>query len=256
MTTETGWGPAARAKERDLLERLSAIPADDPARGPIRDELVTMHLPLVRHLAGRYRDRGEPLEDLVQAGTVGLIMAVDRFDITRGTQLSTFATPTVLGEIRRHFRDHAWAIRVPRGLQELQIRVSAATDEMSQRLHRAPTVNELADELGVSSGDVLAALDARHAYSPDSLDPAVDESAGSPGVAAALEPAFAEIEDRETLLAVLAELPERERELIRLRFDEGLTQSEIASSLGISQMHVSRLLARTLTDLRERMTRD
>jgi RNA polymerase sigma-B factor len=207
-------------------------------------------------VAGRYRDRGEPLEDLVQAGTVGLIMAVDRFDITRGTQLSTFATPTVLGEIRRHFRDHAWAIRVPRGLQELQIRVSAATDEMSQRLHRAPTVNELADELGVSSGDVLAALDARHAYSPDSLDPAVDESAGSPGVAAALEPAFAEIEDRETLLAVLAELPERERELIRLRFDEGLTQSEIASSLGISQMHVSRLLARTLTDLRERMTRD
>lgn len=256
MITQAGWGPAARARERDLLEQLRDLPADDPDRGPIRDELVTMHLPLVRHLAGRYRDRGEPLDDLVQAGTVGLIMAVDRFDIDRGTELFTFATPTILGEIRRHFRDRAWAIRVPRGLQELQARVTSATDELSQALNRSPTVRELADELGVSSADVLAALEARHAYSPDPIDPAANDSSGAVGSMAALDPAFAEIEDREALLAVLAELPLREQEIIRLRFDEGLTQSEIASRLGISQMHVSRLLARTLADLRVRLTRD
>lgn len=256
MITEAGWGPAARARERDLLEQLHRLPVDDPGRGPIRDELVTMHLPLVQHLAGRYRDRGEPLDDLVQAGTVGLIMAVDRFDIDRGTELSTFATPTILGEIRRHFRDRAWAIRVPRGLQELQARVAGATDELSQALNRSPTVRELADELGVSSADVLAALEARHAYSPDPIDPAADDSGGTLGSVAALDPAFAEIEDREALLTALAELPLREQEIIRLRFDEGLTQSDIASRMGISQMHVSRLLARTLADLRDRLTGD
>lgn len=256
MITEAGWGPAARARERDLLEQLSGLPMNDPGRAPIRDELVTMHLPLVQHLAGRYRDRGEPLDDLVQAGTVGLIMAVDRFDIHRGTQLSTFATPTILGEIRRHFRDRAWAIRVPRGLQELQGRVASANDELSQALNRSPTVRELAGHLGVSSGDVLAALEARHAYSPDPIDADSDEGAGTLSSVAAIDPAFTEIEERDALLAALADLPRREQEIIRLRFDEGLTQNEIASRLGISQMHVSRLLARTLADLREALTLD
>lgn len=247
---------AADRDARILLTEFAALQQDDPRRIALRDELVTMHLPLVRHLAGRYRDRGEPIEDLVQAGTVGLIMAIDRFDPARGTELATYATPTILGEIRRHFRDHAWAIRVPRGLQELNARVSATVEELTARLSRAPTVREIAEAMDVRADDVLAALEARHAYSPDTIDEGPDGAATIADAWGGVEPAFAAIEDRESLLPLLAALPAREQQILRLRFVDGMSQAMIAERLGISQMHVSRLLARSLTSLREGLADD
>ncbi len=243
-----------RQHERDLLHELATLPTGDPRRGPLRDELVANHLPLVRHLARRYRERGEPLEDLVQVGTVGLISAIDRFDPSRGVELSTFATPTILGEIRRHFRDRSWAVHVPRRLQELQGRVTAAADDLSATLHRSPTVRELAEALGVTEEEILEALEARHAYSADSLDIEPDEDSGRAAAVAlavgAEDPALAAVEDREALRPLLAALPERERQIITLRFFRNMSQSQIAQELGMSQMHVSRLLARTLGQLR------
>lgn len=252
------WGPDQRAREHDLLARFAELDADDPRRAAVRDELVTMHLPLVHHLARRYRDRGESLDDLVQVGTVGLINAVDRFDPDRGVELSTFATPTILGEIKRHFRDRAWAIRVPRRLQELQAQVAARADELTRVLSRPPTVRELAASLGVSEEDVLDALEARHAYATSSLDAGAEDS-DSPvlgGRIGITEPAFEAIEDRETLRPLLEALPERDRRIILMRFFENRSQSQIAEELGISQMHVSRLLARSLAQLRTGMLRD
>ncbi|MHB1165403.1 MAG: RNA polymerase sigma factor SigF [Candidatus Nanopelagicales bacterium] len=247
------WGPAHRARERVLLAELAALPDGDPRRAPVRDELVTMHLPLVRHLAGRYRDRGEPWEDLVQVGTVGLIKAVDRFDVDRGVEFSTFATPTILGEIKRNFRDRSWALKVPRRLQDLQAQVTSRAEELTASLGRAPTVRELASAIDVPEADVLDALEARHAYAADSLDATLpgDDSGGT--VAASIgadDPAFLAVEDREALRPLLAALPDRERRIVMLRFFERKTQSQIAEQLGISQMHVSRLLARTLAQLR------
>ena len=256
MSLDADGRTAARAREHELLAEFAALPEDDPRRAQVRDELVTMHLPLVRHLAARYRDRGEPFDDLVQVGTIGLIAAIDRFDPTRGTELSTFATPTILGEIRRHFRDHAWAMRVPRGLQELNRRVSATVEALTADLQRSPTVKEIADALGVSSDDVLAALEARHAYALDSLTTETDGAPDAGPQWGEIEPAFAEIEERETLLPLLAALPPRQQQILQMRFVEGLSQTAIAERLGISQMHVSRLLARSLAQLREGMTAD
>ncbi len=256
MTRETGWDDAAREREHALLAEFATLSDDDPRRSAIRDELTTSHLPLVQHLAGRYRDRGEPMDDLVQAGTIGLILAIDRFDPDRGTELSTYATPTILGEIRRHFRDRAWAIRVPRGLQDLQRRVSTTMDDLTAQLHRSPTVREVAEALGVGTDDVLAALEARQAYATETLDVDPETGAGPVADLGEIEPAFTDIDERETLLPLLAALPDREREIIRLRFVEGQSQTQIAQRLGISQMQVSRLLGRTLSELRDGMTRD
>ncbi len=254
------WGEEQRLHERALLDEFARLDHTDPRRASIRDEIVTMHLPLVQHLARRYRDRGEPLEDLVQVGTIGLIKAVDRFDPERGTELSTFATPTILGEIKRHFRDRAWAVRVPRRLQELQAQVVSRTDELTRTLHRAPTVRELAESLGVGEEDVLDALEARHAYATASIDAGGDaeERAAAPVVRSLGidDPSFGAIEDRESLRPLLEALPERERTIIVLRFFRHMSQTQIAEELGISQMHVSRLLARTLAQLREGMTAD
>lgn len=247
------WGPAHRARERVLLAELAALPAGDPRRVPVRDELVTMHLPLVWHLAGRYRDRGEPWEDLVQVGTVGLIKAVDRFDMDRGVEFSTYATPTILGEIKRNFRDRSWALKVPRRLQELQSRVSAQAEILTAALGRAPTVRELAVAIDVPESDILDALEARHAYAADSLDASPPGDDPGRTVAASIgaeDPAILAVEDREVLRPLLAALPDRERSIVMLRFFERKTQSQIAEQLGISQMHVSRLLARTLAGLR------
>lgn len=251
------WGPAEREREHALLAELAqpGLPADRAAA--IRDQLVTMHLPLVRHLARRYRDRGEDLDDLVQVGTIGLINAVDRFDPSRGVELSTFATPTILGEIKRHFRDRSWAVRVPRRLQELVTRLTTTTDELTRTLQRSPTVRELAEALEVSEEDVLDALEARHAYAADSLQPkGDDEHAGPADTLGVDEPAFEEIEERESLRPLLAALPDRERRILTMRFQQHLSQSQIAQELGISQMHVSRILARTLADLRRDLTAD
>lgn len=247
-----GWSESQRRHEHQLLDEFRRLALDDPRRVQVRDELITMHLPLVRHLAARYRDRGEPWDDLMQVGTVGLIKAIDGYDSDRGVELATYATPTILGEIKRHFRDRTWAVRVPRRLQELQARATARTDELSISLGRSPTVRELADSLDVTEAEVLEALEARHAYAAESIE-ADDEEASSPSVASSwgdIDPGFALVDDREVLEPLLLALPERERSILMMRFFRNMSQSEIGAELGLSQMHVSRLLARTLAQLR------
>lgn len=255
---EGRWSDTQRRHEHALIDELSRLGADDPRRVHVRDELITMHLPLVRHLARRYRDRGESLDDLVQIGTVGLIKAIDGYDPTRGAELSTYATPTILGEIKRHFRDRAWAVRVPRRLQELSRSVATTSDELTVTLQRSPTVREIAEALDVSTADVLEALEARAAYVTDSIDSDDDEgAAGSAAFAlGADDPAFAAIDDLETLRPLLESLSDRERALIKMRFFDNMSQSQIAAELGLSQMHISRLLARTLATLRSGMNTD
>ncbi len=262
MTSTPGrssrWGAEQRELEHRLLAEFTELSADDARRSGIRDQLVTMHLPLVRHIARRYCDRGESLEDLVQVGTIGLIKAVDRFDVAHGTEFSTFATPTIIGEIKRHFRDKTWAVKVPRRLQELSLRVNQRAEELGKALHRAPTVRELAESLDVSQQDILDAIEARHAYATSSLDEDRSEDGdGSQPMSKFLgtdDPAFSELEDREGLRPLLEALPERERRIVVLRFFANQSQSQIAEELGISQMHVSRLLARTLIRLRTGLT--
>ncbi len=243
-----------RARARDLFAELGTLPEDDPRRARVRDELVEMHLPLVEYLARRFRNRGEPLEDLVQVATIGLIKSVDRFDTERGVEFSTYATPTIVGEIKRHFRDKGWAIRVPRRLQELKLSLAKATSDLSQRNGRAPTVAELAQHIGLSEEEVLEGLESANAYSAVSLDAPDSGDDDSPAVADTLgiEDASLEgVEYRESLKPLLERLPPREKKILLLRFFGNMTQSQIAAELGISQMHVSRLLARTLAQLRE-----
>lgn len=249
------WSEVQRQREHDVWALMETLSEDDPRRSTLRDELITMHLPLVHHLARRYRERGESMDDLVQAGTVGLIKAIDGFDPTRGLELSTYATPTILGEIKRHFRDRTWAVHVPRRLQLLQAQVTQQADLLAAELHRAPTVRELAHSLDVTEADILDALEARAAHAVDSLsgdsdDDAVPSAYRSLG---AMDPGFEAIDDRETLRPLIAALPDRERAILQMRFFQGMSQSQIAEELGISQMHVSRLLARTLAGLRTGM---
>ena len=255
----TGWTEQDRTLERELLTEMAAMPADDPARRAIRDSLVTMHLPLVEHLARRFRDRGESHEDLVQVGTIGLIKSVDRFDIDRGVEFSTYATPTIVGEIKRHFRDRGWAIRVPRRLQEMRLRINRGTSELTHTLGRSPTVSELAEHLGVTDDEVLEGLESAQAYATASLDGSSSDSSETPNLAASLgtlDGALETVENRESLKPLLSALPEREQRILMLRFFENKTQSEIAEEVGLSQMHVSRLLGRTLAGLREQMVDD
>jgi RNA polymerase sigma-B factor len=247
------WTERDRVRELELLAELSELDQDDPARTSLRDELVTMNLPLVEHLARRFRDRGENHEDLVQVGTVGLIKAVDRFDTSRGVQFSTYATPTIVGEIKRHFRDRGWAIRVPRRLQELRISLSRATSELSQQTGRSPTVAELARHLEISEEEVLEGLESAQAYATSSLDAGTSQGDDSMSLGATMgdvDLSLEGVDNRESLKPLLAALPERERQILFLRFFDNKTQSEIAEDLDISQMHVSRLLARTLAKLR------
>ena len=241
---------ADSASVRAALERLHGLPADDPDRRRLRQHVVESHLPLVRALANRYRDLGEPLDDLVQVGTIGLIHAVDRFDPGRGTGLASYATPNILGEIRRHFRDRAWAVRVPRRLQELQARTSAAREQLVQRLGRSPTVSELARELGLEEEAVLEGLDAQRAYAAVPLE-RPEGHVEVDGALVTVDSGLDEVVDRESLRPVLRGLPAREKRILALRYFRGLSQSQIAEELGISQMHVSRLLARTLERLHQ-----
>ncbi len=243
-----------RARARDLFFQITTMSADDVNRAPLRDELVEMHLPLVEYLARRFRNRGEPLDDLVQVATIGLIKSVDRFDLERGVEFSTYATPTIVGEIKRHFRDKGWAIRVPRRLQELKLSLTKATSELSQKNGRSPTVAELAAHLEMSEEDVLEGLESANAYSAVSLDAPDGGDDDSPAVADSLgvtDDALEGVEYRESLKPLLDKLPSREKHILMLRFFGNMTQSQIATELGISQMHVSRLLARTLAQLRE-----
>ncbi|WP_234325889.1 MULTISPECIES: SigB/SigF/SigG family RNA polymerase sigma factor [unclassified Streptomyces] len=248
-------GAPDREAARALFVRLSALPEGSPERVELRNQLVRMHIPLVEHLARRFRNRGEPLDDLTQVATIGLIKSVDRFDHERGVEFSTYATPTIVGEIKRHFRDKGWAVRVPRRLQELRLSLTTATSELSQRHGRSPTVHELAEHLGISEEDVLEGLESANAYSTLSLD-VPDNDDESPAVAdtlGATDEALEGVEYRESLKPLLAQLPPREQKILVLRFFRNMTQSQIAAEVGISQMHVSRLLARTLAQLREKL---
>ena len=248
-----------RAYARELFGQLAALPEDDPQRQRVRDELVEMHLALVEYLARRFRNRGEPLDDLVQVATIGLIKSVDRFDLERGVEFSTYATPTIVGEIKRHFRDKGWAIRVPRRLQELKLALTKATSDLSQKNGRAPTVAELAQHLGMSEEDILEGLESANAYSAVSLDAPDTGDDDSPAVADSLgttDDSLEGVEYRESLKPLLEKLPPREKKILLLRFFGNMTQSQIAAELGISQMHVSRLLARTLAQLRDGLTVD
>ena len=243
-----------RAYARELFGQLAALDEGDARRQRVRDELVEMHLPLVEYLARRFRNRGEPLDDLVQVATIGLIKSVDRFDLERGVEFSTYATPTIVGEIKRHFRDKGWAIRVPRRLQELKLSLAKATSDLSQKNGRAPTVAELAQHLEMSEEDILEGLESANAYSAVSLDAPDAGDDDSPAVADSLgttDDSLEGVEYRESLKPLLEKLPPREKKILLLRFFGNMTQSQIAAELGISQMHVSRLLARTLQQLRE-----
>lgn len=252
---EPRWSTRDRTRERALIALICELPEDDPRRTAARDELVTMHLPLAAFLARRFRDRGESLDDLTQVATIGLIKAVDRFDPQRGVEFSTFATPTVVGEIKRHFRDKGWAIRVPRRLQELRISIGRATAELSQSTGRSPTVAELAAHLGVSDEEILEGLESAQAYATLSLDASSADGADEAGSSLADtlgedDPGLGEVDTRATLHPLVATLPAREQRIIHMRFYENMTQAQIAEQIGVSQMHVSRLLAKSLAQLR------
>jgi RNA polymerase sigma-B factor len=220
----------------------------------LRDDLVAAHLGLAEYLARRFANRGEPLDDLVQVASLGLLKAIDRFDPSRGVEFSTYATHTVVGELKRHFRDKGWAVRAPRRMQELYLRLGKAVASLGQELGRSPTIGELAAETQVSEEEVLEALEAGQAYRFSSLDAPVGGDHGegdSLGSRLGEEDAGLDnAERRATLSPLLSQLPPREQMILHLRFFEGLTQSEIAAQLGISQMHVSRLLARSMAQLR------
>jgi len=224
-------------------------------RDPVlRDALVEAHLGLAHQLARRFGNRGETHDDLVQVASVALIHAVDRFDPDRGFEFSTFATRTILGELKRHFRDKGWAVRAPRRIQELYLELGAATDALTQELGHPPTVPQLAARTGASEEAVLEAMEAGQAYRATSID-APDRREGT--IASRLgqiDAGFDGAEDHQVLGLALAELPEREQQILRLRYVDGLTQSQIAERIGVSQMHVSRLLTASIARLRESFT--
>ena len=239
------------AQERNDLRRKFREYADTQDTA-LRTELVTAHMGLAEYLARRFTNRGEPLDDLVQVASLGLLKAVDRFDPERGLEFSTYATPTIVGELKRHFRDKGWAVRVPRRVQELHLRLGSVVSTLSQELGRSPTIGEIAQAASVSEEDVLEAIEAGHAYRFTSLD--APSGADDEGTLASQlgsdDQALVDSEHRVALSPLIARFPPRERTILHLRFFEGLTQSEIAGRLGISQMHVSRLLARSLAQLR------
>ena len=240
----------------DDLELETAVAAACGGDVAARDRVVEAHLPLVRALANRYAGRGESLEDLVQVGSIGLVLALQRFDPERGVPFRGFAIPTIVGEIRRHFRDRAWALHVPRRLKELSLRLTRTVETLTAELGRAPTIAELATALEVAEDEVVEALDIANAYSTRSLSEPQFEDGDDDSYRSALgtvEGGFEEIEDSTLIEAGLGALDERSRTIVRLRFYDGRTQSEIAAELGISQMHVSRLLRQALELMRGRL---
>jgi RNA polymerase sigma-B factor len=245
---------ATRLRSAALFLELRDEEAPRASRDAARDGLVHLHLPLVEHCARRFRNRGEPFEDLVQVGTIGLIKSIDRFESDRGVEFSTYATPTIIGEIKRYFRDKGWAIRVPRRLQELRMQIGAASAELTQSLGRSPTPRELADSLGCTVEEIVEGIESSNAYATLSLD-ASDN--GEDGAAATMLDAIGvddanleHVEIRESLKPLLDQLEPREKKILLLRFFKNMTQSQIADEIGVSQMHVSRLLTRTLAQLR------
>jgi RNA polymerase sigma-B factor len=217
-----------------------------------REELVRRFLPLAEYLARRFSGRGEAQDDLAQVASLGLLNAIDRFDLDRDVQFSTYAAVTIVGELKRHFRDKGWAIRVPRRLQEVGLRVNHVLPDLTQELGRSPTVDEIAARCDATAEEVLDAMEASHAYSTSSLDaPLGDEGAAPIDVLGSDDPSLAVLEEWASVAPAVRELPQRERTVLYLRFFRGLTQSEIAREVGVSQMHVSRILSQTLRLLRE-----
>jgi RNA polymerase sigma-B factor len=259
--------PSVKSNERpafefadlgNLLAELGALEADSEDYRRLRDRVVERCLPVADRIAHRYSGRGVPRDDLKQVARMGLVKAVARFDRTRESEFLSFAVPTIMGEVRRYFRDSGWAVRVPRRLQELYAQVNSVTAELSHRLGRAPTASELATELGVDRQDVVEALIAGNSYSTTSTDAALPSAGGTDGLTfhertGTLDRHLADLVDRESLRPLILGLPDRERTILALRFFEEKTQSQIAEQLGMSQMHVSRLLARTLAYLRREL---
>jgi RNA polymerase sigma-B factor len=250
MTTLPAPG-SPEAPDRELLRRYHEL-GDVSAR----EQLVERHLPLVRSLARRYAGRGESLEDIEQVGAIGLIKAIDRYELARDVALTTYATPNVVGEIKRHFRDRGWTIRIPRALQELNVKMSGAVERLTVSLGRSPTIAELATELDATPEQVLEAVEAGSAYSPVSLSasPGTEDDLDLMEVIGEEDSGFARTDERASLEPALGELPERERHILRMRFEEGLTQTQIADRVGLSQMHVSRLIRRSLEDVRQSLS--
>jgi RNA polymerase sigma-B factor len=242
----------AREEDRALLRRYH----EDGDTGA-REELIERHLPLVRSLARRYAGRGEALEDIEQVGAIGLIKAIDRFELEREVSLATYATPNVVGEIKRHFRDKGWAIRVPRALQELNASMSGAIERLTGRLGRSPSIAEIAEELKTTPEEVLEAMEVGSAYSTLSLStgPGGDEELDPLETIGGEDAEFERSEHRAALEPALDRLPPREREILRMRFEEGLPQTQIAQRVGLSQMHVSRLIRKSLSIMREELLR-
>jgi RNA polymerase sigma-B factor len=245
--------PLTTLSEYELLTRVRKQ-GDKLAR----EELITRYLPLVRSLARRFMSRGQPLEDLVQVGSIGLIKAIDRFDLERGVELSTYATPTILGEIKRYFRDKGWAVKVPRALQDLNVRLNRVIEHMTVDLQRSPTISELAAATQVSEEEVVEALESGRAYSSVSIfsggSGEDEESLELLDCLGQEEQAYDLFEQRRVLAPAMERLDPRERLILHLRFFEGMTQTQVAARIGISQMHVSRLIRKSIDSLRETMT--
>jgi RNA polymerase sigma-B factor len=240
--------------ESAFLRLLEAYRAGDESA---REQIIEQFMPLVRKIASRYSGRGEPMEDLVQVGSIGLVLAIERFDVERGVKFTTYAVPTIVGEIQRHFRDRAWAVHVPRRMKELSLKLARTIEASTADLGRAPTIAELASETGLEDEEVVEALETYHAYSTRSLSQPLGLGDSDEGTVEDLfgapEEGYDEVEHGVLLESGLAALDDRERAIIELRFFEGLTQSEIAARIGISQMHVSRLLRRSLAVMRGRL---
>uniref|UniRef100_UPI0031D5EF91 RNA polymerase sigma factor SigF n=1 Tax=Streptomyces hawaiiensis TaxID=67305 RepID=UPI0031D5EF91 len=245
-------GADTRALTQVLFAQLKELQPGTPEHDRVRGALIEANLPLVRYAAARFRSRNEPMEDVVQVGTIGLINAIDRFDPDRGVQFPTFAMPTVVGEIKRYFRDNVRTVHVPRRLHELWVQVNSATEDLTTSFGRTPTTSEIAERLRITEDEVLSCIEAGRSYHATSLE-AAQEGDGLPGLLDRLgyeDPALDGVEHRDLVRHLLVQLPEREQRILLLRYYSNLTQSQISAELGVSQMHVSRLLARSFQRLR------
>ncbi|MET7639412.1 RNA polymerase sigma factor SigF [Streptomyces sp. NPDC005438] len=250
--TRESRGAEARALTQRLFEKLARLDRGTSAYESVREQLIEANLPLVRYVAARFRSRMEPMEDVVQVGTIGLINAIDRFDPQRGVQFPTFAMPTIVGEIRRYFRDNVRTVHVPRRLHEMWVQVSGATEDLTTLHGRSPTTREIAERLNLGEEEVLACIEAGRAYRATSLEAAQERDDG-PGLMDRLgyeDPELDGVEHRDLVRHLLVQLPEREQRILLLRYYRNLTQSQISAELGVSQMHVSRLLSRSFARLR------
>ncbi|CAM5492395.1 RNA polymerase sigma factor SigF OS=Streptomyces alboniger OX=132473 GN=CP975_04210 PE=4 SV=1 [Streptomyces alboniger] len=247
----------ARALSQLFFDQLAVLEEGTHQYQYVRNTLIELNMSLVRYAAGRFRNRSDEMEDVVQVGMIGLIKAIDRFELSREVQFATFAVPYIVGEIKRFFRDTSWAVHVPRRLQEARVELAKATEELSSRLGRSPTVDELAALMSLTPEEVIEARLASNGYNSASLDAVLhgDSTDETPlaDFIGEVDPSLELVEDFHALAPLIAELPERDREILHLRFVEELTQSQIGERLGVSQMQVSRLLSRTLGNLREGM---